>query len=134
MNNAVRVCEGNRVANSLKLSQSISQRSSVGGVFIKTIATHILHRVENSAVRQRAGIVNRHDSRMLEPRDDLRLAKHSIAQIVRDFRRVEDLYRNQPIELSVFGQIDSSHAAASKLFDERVSRVNKAPQMVYLVI
>src|SRR5262249_1127619 len=77
---------------------------------------------------------NRNSPGMFEPRDDLCLANHPFAQIFCGLRRVEDFYRDETVELSIFSQIDGAHAAAAKLFNERVPRTHNAAQMVQRVV
>src|SRR5947207_7348880 len=140
MNHAVCMGESHSVTSSLKLSQPISERSMLRRIVIETTAAHKLHSIKHSTISQRADVVNWNNSRVLEARNDLRFANHAIAKIVSDFRCVEDFDRDQPVELSIFGQIHGAHAATRQFFDERVlggTEVRIAgdgPEMVQLVV
>jgi hypothetical protein len=71
---------------------------------------------------------------MFEPRDDLCLAHHPLAQTVRDISRVENFYGDVTIEFAIFGQVDSAHTAAPELFHERVLGADNVKQVVQLVV
>ena len=86
MDDAMRVCKCDRIADRLEFAEAITERSTVGGVLVETTAAHVFHRVVNTTVGERAHVVDGNDSGMLEPRDDLSFTNHPVTQIVSDLR------------------------------------------------
>ncbi len=115
MDDAVRVRERDRLADAQE------DRQALGDVpvrarhpAIEPVAAHALHRVEETAVRQLAEVVDRHDARVLEPGDDPRLVRFTR-------RAVEDLQRHLAIERRIARQVDDPHAAAPERGDDLVA-------------
>src|ERR1700754_669886 len=92
------------------------------GIFIKTTSAHVLHRVENTPVRDRANVVHGNDSGMFQSRDDLRFTHHALPQIAGQIGSVEDFDCDAAVELSVFGEINSAHAAGREFVEQPILR------------
>jgi len=82
-------------------------------------AFHELHYQIGAAIGKRAEVEDRHDTRVLQPRDDLRLATEAPPRIhVLEQIRSHDLHRDKAIEPYIARAIDGAHAAAAdQLFD-----------------
>ena len=75
------------------------------------------HRVKDAAVRQRAHIVNRNNSRVLQAREDLRLTNQAPFQFSAAIRGVQYFESHAAIELLVPSRIDNAHAASGYAFE-----------------
>ncbi len=84
------------------------------------LAPDALHHVEEPAVGEPAGVVDRDDARVFEPGEDARLAAEPAFES-RAGQRVGNLDRHLAPELVVDGEEDRSHAAAADLLDDRVA-------------
>ncbi len=83
------------------------------GVLRQRLAAHVLHHVEPAAVVERAGVVHRHDPRMLEVGQHPRLLAQPRLEIARRRRRVRHLDRDLALEPPIVGGVDRAHAAAA---------------------
>ena len=73
-----------------------------------------------------AAVVDRDDVRVREPGGVLRLAAEALDELlVAGVPVVEDLDRDAPAELLVFGEIDVRHAARAELPDDQVAPVEE---------
>src|ERR1041384_1370677 len=100
----------------------IIDQSTLSRILVKAAAAHILHRIKDPAVRKCSDVVNRNDSGMFEPGNDLCFTNHATAQFVSDIGCVKNLDCYKPIELTIFSEVDCSHPSASKLFHKCVLR------------
>ena len=120
MDEPLRVRERDRLANAFEEPQSFVQVRIVAKVFSERPATNALHDVEQPAVGEPAGVVDRDDAGVFEPGEDTRLvAKPAFEAGARE--RVGNLDRNLAPELFVERKVDRPHAAAANLLDDRVA-------------
>ena len=68
MDDAVRVREGDRLANALECAKPLGERVRAACVLVQTNAVDELHDVEDAPIGERARVVDGHDRGMLEPR------------------------------------------------------------------
>ena len=135
VDHAVRVRERDGIADALEDAEALRQRHA-RRERVEPRSVDPLHRVEDAAVRQRAGVVDGNDPRMLEPRDDARLAQHPLRGRGIGDARGDDLERDLPSEDGVVGEVDRAHPSVTQLLENPVLRVGEvrplrdAPQML----
>ena len=78
MHHAPRVRERDRFADALEGPEPLGQRHPAGRQLVEALAVDPLHRVEDAAVREHPRVVDAHDARVLEARDDARLRAHAL--------------------------------------------------------
>ncbi len=85
----------------------------------QVLAAHQLHHEVGAAVRQRAVVEDRHDGRMLQAGDDLRLAPETLARVgVAEQFSAHHFQRDEPVEPYVARAVHGPHSAArDELFD-----------------
>ena len=91
-------------------------------MLIEPLAFHKFHGVKDAAIGQRADIVHRNDSRMLQPRQHARLAQQAICQFALRARHFEHLERHAALQLLVLRRINNAHAPARHLPEQPVAR------------
>src|SRR6185369_5485055 len=94
----------------------IIDRNTLSRILIEPAATDILHRVKDPTIRKRSDVMNRNDSGMFEPGNDLCFTNHPTPQIVSNVWRVKNLDCDKPAQLTIFREIDCSHPTAPELF------------------
>src|SRR5207249_9861815 len=92
---------------------------------IEALAAHALHRIEQTAVRQPAEVVNGHHARMLEPRQDARLLLKMFGQRLIADKRIEHLDRHLAVEHRIACEVDGADAAAAEHRQRLVSRAGE---------
>ncbi len=114
MNDAVRVCKGDGVADSEEHAKPRGSIRAGGEPAIEPVSTHSLHRVEPAAVWQLAEVVDRDDARVLEPGEDSCFLRQPRRHPVGVGRTIDDFERDLSVERRVAGQVDDAHAAATE--------------------
>ena len=74
MDDSTRVSKCDRLGDAQQQAQAISEDGNLRNKVVEAQALYVLHAVEDPAIRQCPGIVNRDDSRMLQPSQNVRLA------------------------------------------------------------
>ena len=115
MDDAVRVREGDRLADAKEDAELLGEAAARRHPAIEAIAADPLHRVEQPAVRQLAEIVDRHDAGVLEPGEDARLVG-----VLR--QALDDLEGDLAVQHRVAREVDDAHAAAAEDGDQLVAR------------
>ena len=115
MDDAVRVREGDGLADAQEHAEPLAEIPPPGHPAIEPIAAHELHRVEEAAVRQLAEVVDGDDAGVLEAGDEPRLVRLT-------WRAVEDLQRHLAVERRVACEVDDAHPAAAEDGDQLVPR------------
>ncbi len=123
MHDAARVRVRDGLADTLEDAQSLRQVDVVVRDGIEASAVHELHGVERAAVGQRAGVVDRHDARVLEAREDAGLVEQPAGGV--GLVGVQDLECDVAVELGVARAVDRTHAAAAERGDEGVARARE---------
>src|SRR5208337_106857 len=123
VNNAVRVGKGQCLTDPSDHAQALRKSGVLGEVTVKTCTADQLHGVEGASVGQRPALINGHDSRMLEPGDQLGLTSKG---------KVKDLESDTAVELAVPGSVDDAHAAAADLGFQLVARPGQVGQRRHL--
>ena len=77
MDDAVGVGEGDRLADPLEGAQALGQGDGAG-VLVQPQAPDALHGVEDAAVRERAGVVDRDDAGVLQTGEHAGLAQQAV--------------------------------------------------------
>ena len=80
MQHAARVRERHGIADAQKQAEAIRRRRNIGDKFIEAPAFDKFHGVENTAIRERAHVVNGNDAGMLELREDAGFAHQAFAE------------------------------------------------------
>ena len=117
MDDALRVGERHRVAHREESPQALA-KALRADVLIQPLPPYEPHDIEGAAVGQPARVVDRHDARMLERRQDPCLAFEPMGTVVMfEFRR-QHLERDVAPQQAIRGAIDGTHAtAAEQLMD-----------------
>ncbi len=89
MDEAAGVREGDRLADAFEDPQPLGQVGHMAQVVAERLAADPLHDVEEPAVGEPAGVVDRDDARVFEPSEDARLAAEAAFEVcARDARSV----------------------------------------------
>ena len=111
--------------NALEDAQAFGVGRLVAQIVIEPPTAHELHRIKRATVGERAHVVHGHDARMLEARQDLRLAHQPVDRVGRQRERPDDLERDETIERAVARDVDGAHTTMAERFDELVLRVRE---------
>ena len=114
MDDAGGVREGDGLGDALEDAEHRGLAGERRHVLRQRLAAHVLHHVEPAAVVEDARVVDRHDARVLEVREDARLLAQPGLEIARRRRRVRHLDRDLALEPSIVGGVDRPHAAAAE--------------------
>jgi hypothetical protein len=89
------------------------RRRLAASEFIQALAAHMLHYIEDAAIRGRkeADVVHRHDAGMLEAREDAGFSEDARLLLFGRFGRAQHLERDVAIELAIVRQVNSAHTA-----------------------
>ena len=120
MDEALRVCEGDRFTDAFEDPQPLGPIANLLEALVQRPAPDPLHDVEEAAIGEPAGVVNRDDAGVFEPGEDAGFASQPAFE-VRAGERVGNLDRDFSAELLVDGEEDGAHAAAADFFRDRVA-------------
>ncbi len=116
MNDAFAVCVGDGFGDGdhvWQKRQTVGQRWSLLDHLLEGSTGHQLHRVERGAARPIAGLVNRHDGRMLQMSGDHRFAEKAAGQLRAAVKQLFD--RNVAAKAPVVGLENPPECASSHL-------------------
>ena len=136
VHDALGVGEGHRFARPLEQAQPPGQRSVRARVLVQALPANQAHHVEDAAVRQGAHVVDGHQPRVLEARQDPRLLHHPPDVGRLRHRRVQDLEGHLAVQLVVACPVDGAHPAAPQHVDHlvlgagQIGGVRHRPQVV----
>ena len=104
--------------------EPIGELAALADELLERPPRHLAHHVERRAVRRRAGVVHRHDRRMLEPRGDPDLALEPRHRLGIERQRL--LERDGAAEHGIGRLDDAAHAAARDLGAHLVAPLGRA--------
>ena len=103
------------------------QRLAAAGQLVEAAAAHQLHDIERATIRQRPAIVDRHDARMIEPRQDVRLARQPIGTGAAAIGDVEHLDGDLALQHVVARNVDGAHAAPAGHAGDLIAGIQLRP-------
>ena len=125
MNDAVCVRESDRVADLREKTKGFTDAQRPLQAVVEPLAAHQFQRVVGPSVRKHSGIIDRHDTRMLEACERRCLARQALAAVRRERGFPQHLQSDLAIKPRVPDAVHRSHAAAPQLREELVARASQ---------
>jgi hypothetical protein len=121
MDDAVGVGEGHRVADA-EQHREAGVEIDIGDPAIEPFAADPLHRVEQASIGEAAEVVHRHDARMFQPAEDVRLLGQARGDGgIRLAVGIEHLQGDLAIQRRIAREVDRAHASASEHGEQLVA-------------
>ena len=115
MDDALRVGEGDRLADAQEEPELLGKRREARGGHVEPLSPDELHRVEGTPVREAPDVVDRDDPGVLEARQDAGLEAQAGGEVSGRVGEVENFDRDAPCQLGVLRLPDAPHPSAADL-------------------